>query len=150
MLLACSAPPTEQTATDSVAPAQSVTTTEPWTIAQLLAPAELAARLHDTAAHAAPAVFNMGPAGRIRGAVEVGPAQEDINLAGLAAHLSELPKTAEVVVYCGCCPFKDCPNIRPAMQLLAAKGFTNRYLLNLPQNLKVDWIEKGFPMAQAP
>ncbi len=152
-LLACSSAPSETTTTTTpMPPAEAANTApaDPWTTAQLLAPATLAARLADTKTQPAPVVFDIGPAGRIQGAVEIGPTQDDINLAGLAAKLSELPKTAEVVVYCGCCPFGDCPNIRPAMTLLATKGFEKRQLLNLPKNLKVDWIEPGYPMATAP
>lgn len=91
-------------------------------------------------------MFDIGPAGRILTAVEIGPAREEANLAALKAKLSGLPKSTEVVVYCGCCPFADCPNIRPAFQLLRAQGFTQAKLLNMPENLKVNWIDHGYPM----
>jgi hypothetical protein len=51
-----------------------------------------------------------------------------------------------VVIYCGCCPFRNCPNIRPAFNLLKEKGYTKPRLLNLKQNLKVDWTDYGYPM----
>ena len=56
-------------------------------------------------------------------------------------------KKRNIVIYCGCCPFKDCPNIRPAFSLLNSMKFTNHKLLNLPLNLKTDWINHGYPMS---
>jgi hypothetical protein len=55
------------------------------------------------------------------------------------------PKDADVVIYCGCCPFRDCPNIRPAFRVLQEMKFTRAKLLNIPTTLKADWINKGYP-----
>jgi thiosulfate/3-mercaptopyruvate sulfurtransferase len=62
--------------------------------------------------------------------------------------VSKYPKDADIVIYCGCCPFKDCPNIRPAFNLLKEMNYTNTKLLNLPHNLKTDWADKGYPMSK--
>ena len=59
-----------------------------------------------------------------------------------------IPKDTKVVVYCGCCPFEHCPNVRPAIDVLKEMKFTNYYLLNLSHNLKTDWIDKGYPTAK--
>jgi thiosulfate/3-mercaptopyruvate sulfurtransferase len=40
------------------------------------------------------------------------------------------------------------PYIRPAMALLKNMQFSNYKLLNLPQNVKVDWIDKGYPIIE--
>jgi hypothetical protein len=117
---------------------------EPWAPGQLMATADLAARIND--GNAPKYVFNIGPSGAIAGSIEIGSTQEPENLQKLRTALSDLPKDAEVVVYCGCCPFQNCPNIRPAMGLLNEMGFEHAYLLNLSQNLKVDWIDHGYPM----
>ncbi|MFT3945378.1 MAG: hypothetical protein QM763_00275 [Agriterribacter sp.] len=61
--------------------------------------------------------------------------------------LAKEKKYKEIIVYCGCCPYKNCPNIRPAYAILNTLGFTNFKLLDLPQNLKVDWIDRGYPMS---
>ena len=61
--------------------------------------------------------------------------------------LSKLSKSSQVVVYCGCCPFERCPNIRPAFNLMKGMGFINGKLLNIPTNLKQNWIDKGYPLA---
>ena len=51
-----------------------------------------------------------------------------------------------MIIYCGCCPFRRCPNVRPAFELLKKMKFTNAKLLNLPTSLNDDWISKGYPM----
>jgi thiosulfate/3-mercaptopyruvate sulfurtransferase len=51
-----------------------------------------------------------------------------------------------VVIYCGCCPFSRCPNVRPAFELLKEMKFTMPRLLNLPHSLNDDWVSKGYPM----
>lgn len=116
-----------------------------WTASQLLEPASLAATLNDPAAKQ-PLIFSMGPSGPIKGAVVIGSAEDQANLDALKAKLSNVSKDETVVVYCGCCPFENCPNVRPAMKLLNELGYTNAKLLNLGNNLKSDWIDKGYPM----
>ena len=120
---------------------------EPWTPAQLLAPADLAKVLADPHARQ-PTVYCIGPGAAIKGSIDIGPARDSSNLAKLRQQLSQLPKDAPVVIYCGCCPFVHCPNIRPAFALLKDMKFTQPKLLNLEHNIKVDWIEKGFPVNQ--
>jgi hypothetical protein len=52
-----------------------------------------------------------------------------------------------VIIYCGCCPFDKCPNIRPAFAALKEMGFKNARLLDLPKNIKADWLDKNYPAA---
>lgn len=119
---------------------------DPWTAKQLMPPAELAEAI--TAGNGGNYhVFDLGPSGEIQGAVHIGEGRNPANIDKLRAELDQLPKDAQVVIYCGCCPFKNCPNIRPAFELLNGKGFTNHRLLNLSENLKTDWIDHGYPMA---
>ena len=120
---------------------------DPWTQQQLLAPADLAKVLNDPKAPQ-PLVFSVGMQAIIKGSIDIGPAMKAENLNVLKGKLNKLPKNTQIVVYCGCCPFSRCPNIRPAMELLKNMQFTNYKLLNLPQNVKVDWIDKDYPMAQ--
>jgi len=120
---------------------------DPWTQEQLLAPAELAKKLSNPKSPL-PIIFSIGMQAIVKGSVDIGPVMMAENLNVLKQQLSKLPKNAEIVVYCGCCPFSACPNIRPAMALLKEMQFTNYKLLNLPQNVKVDWIDKGYPMSE--
>ncbi len=120
-------------------------TTEPWNQDQLLQPADLANTLSSPAAKK-PMVFCIGPGALIKGSIDMGPAHEADNLKKFKKALSKLPRNTEIVIYCGCCPFEHCPNIRPAFKLLTEMKFTNQKLLNLEHNLRTDWIEKGYPV----
>ena len=93
-----------------------------------------------------PIVFCVGPGALIKGSIDAGPARDSSNLAKLRQQLNLLPKDAKIVIYCGCCPFEHCPNIRPAFTLLNEMKFTNQKLLNLEHNLRVDWINQGYPI----
>lgn len=119
---------------------------DPWTNEQLMKPIDLVKIIKDPSLEK-PIIFNIGPSGKIPGSTYIGSTQEKENLQALEKQLQTLPKNKNIVIYCGCCPFKNCPNIRPAFLMLNEKGFTNHKLLNLPQNLKVDWIDKGYPIS---
>ena len=119
--------------------------TDPWTPAQLMEPADLAAKLKDIAANPS-LIVCVGPSGLIKGSVETGPAHVASNLDSLRTLLSREDRQREVVIYCGCCPFKNCPNVRPAFSLLLSMGFKHPRLLDLSHNIKVDWIDKGYPV----
>jgi hypothetical protein len=118
---------------------------EPWTDKQLKDPAVLAATLADAKA-SQPVIFNIGPVQQIKGAIAIGPTGVKDNLEKLKQQLAKLPKDKEVIIYCGCCPFRRCPNVRPAFELLQKMKFKNAKLLNLPTSLNDDWISKGYPM----
>jgi hypothetical protein len=118
---------------------------EPWTDKQLKDPAVLAATIADSKAPR-PVIFNVGPVQQIKGAIAIGPTSAPANLEKLKQQLAKLPKDKEVIIYCGCCPFNRCPNVRPAFELLQQMKFKNAKLLNLPSNLKDDWISKGYPL----
>lgn len=120
---------------------------EPWTQAQLLQPADLAKTINDPKA-AQPYIFCVGPQAVIKNSIDIGPGRDPANINALQAQLEKLPKDANIVIYCGCCPFANCPNVRPAFNLLNKMNFTNQKLLNLPRNVKVDWIDKGYPVEE--
>ncbi|MGB4400687.1 MAG: hypothetical protein WBJ10_15045, partial [Daejeonella sp.] len=117
-----------------------------WTAKELMQPAELASILKSTKSKK-PVILNIGVVENISGAKKLGAAEENDNLQKLNKTLKGLPKNSLVIIYCGCCPFDKCPNIRPAFKMMKEMGFLNGKLLNLPVNLKQDWINKGYPMA---
>ncbi|WP_229689098.1 rhodanese-like domain-containing protein [Puia dinghuensis] len=119
--------------------------TEPWTPSQLLDPADLAARINHPSG-VPPLVIGVGPSGLIKGSIETGPARDQHNLDKLKALLDKEDRNKEVIIYCGCCPFQHCPNIRPAFTLLNDMHFIHTRLLNLSHNIKVDWIDHGYPV----
>ncbi len=118
---------------------------EPWTNKELKDPAVLAATLADAKAPQ-PVILNIGPMPQIKGAIAIGPTSAAENLEKLKQQLGKLGKDKEVIVYCGCCPFRRCPNVRPAFELLKRLKFKNARLLDLPTSLNDDWISKGYPM----
>lgn len=126
---------------------KSDSTGEPWTKDQLMEPSVPAQMLNDPYAKV-PLILDIGSFGGIKNSVRIGAAREKANVEKLRQFLSNQPKDADIVIYCGCCPFADCPNIRPAFNVLNDMGFTNAKLLNLPRNLKTDWSDKGYPMAR--
>ncbi|RYE24292.1 MAG: rhodanese-like domain-containing protein [Sphingobacteriaceae bacterium] len=95
-----------------------------------------------------PLILNIGVVTDIKGARHIGAVSEAQNMKKLNTAVHLLPKTTPVVIYCGCCPFNKCPNIRPAFTALQKEGFTNIKVLDLPTNLKVDWSSKGYPLAE--
>lgn len=118
---------------------------EPWRQDQLMEPKDLAAIINNPSAEQ-PLIICVGPAGLIKNAVNIGAASKKENLDSFKELLSKEKKDRAIVIYCGCCPFKNCPNIRPAFTLMNKMKFTNQKLLNLSHNLKADWIDHGYPM----
>lgn len=116
---------------------------ENWTKKELMEPSVLAASIKE--GKKLPTIFSVGPGASIPHSIAIGMTNDKANVARLKKQLASLPKTSSVVVYCGCCPFEHCPNVRPAIAALKEAGFTNYKLLNIPSNLKKDWIDKGYP-----
>lgn len=114
-----------------------------WTSKQLIEPSELAAIMKTE--KNSPIIFSVGPAATIPHSIDIGMVKNKANLDKLKKKLSKLPKQTKIVVYCGCCPYEHCPNVRPAIEVLKEMKFTNYYLLNLPHNIKTDWMDKGYP-----
>jgi len=121
--------------------------TNPWTENQLLEPADLATNIKAGTAKT-PLIFNIGAVEDIKGATHIGAVNKPENLQKLKTAVANLPKNTAIVIYCGCCPFVKCPNIRPAFTELQKAGFTDVKLLNLATNLKTNWVDKGYPLGK--
>ena len=118
----------------------------PWTQQQLLEPATLAKTINNSKS-SQPMIYCIGPQAVVKNSIGIGSAQNKENLRNFKQQISRLPKDANIVIYCGCCPFDICPNIRPAVNLLNEMKFKNFKLLNLAHNIKADWIDHGYPVA---
>jgi thiosulfate/3-mercaptopyruvate sulfurtransferase len=119
---------------------------------QLIQPAALARALADSSS-ARPEVLQIGfkvlfRGGHIRGSRYIGPASKPEGLAALTRALAKIPRSRDVVLYCGCCPWADCPNVRPAIQAARRMGFRRVRVLYIAKNLQRDWIDKGFPIGE--
>jgi thiosulfate/3-mercaptopyruvate sulfurtransferase len=119
---------------------------ENWTKDQLMQPADLVKKMREN--KDLPVIFSVGPGAYILHSIDIGMVKEKENLDKLKKEVKALAKDRNIVVYCGCCPFDRCPNIRPAIQALKDLKFTNYQLLNLEHNIKIDWIGKGYPVAR--
>lgn len=115
----------------------------------LIQPSELATQLAAKGSH--PAIFQVGPnvlyrGKHIPGAVYAGPGSRQEGLDLLKQAVNKLPRETEIVLYCGCCPWGNCPNVKPAMALLKEMGFTHAKAMYLESNFAKDWTEKGYPV----
>jgi rhodanese-related sulfurtransferase len=115
----------------------------------LIQPRDLAAQL--AAKGIQPAIFHVGPnllyrGKHIPGSVYAGPASRPEGLAALKLAAGKLPRDREVVLYCGCCPWDNCPNVKPAIELLKQMGFTRVKAMFIETNFAKDWTDKGYPV----
>src|SRR5689334_25275804 len=126
---------------------------DPWTPAQAVEPAALARELTAKPAAGGTRVVCVGfptlyKGGHVPGAEYHGPASTAQGLADLKRWAEHLPRTSDIVLYCGCCPFSECPNIRPAYTALRDAGSTRLRVLVIPHNFGVDWADNGLPVAR--
>jgi|SRR5271165_2689523 len=78
----------------------------------------------------------------------IGPAKDAASIEKLRERLKSLPRNTFLVIYCGCCPWDHCPNVKPAHDALVAMGFTNIKVLHVADNIASNWIDKGYPTAK--
>lgn len=111
-------------------------------------PAQLASELK---AKKPPHVFQVGfrvlyAQAHIPGSAYIGAGRDAAGIDALKAAVKNLPKDADIVLYCGCCPWVRCPNVLPAYEALAALHFTHVRVLAIPENFGADWVNKGYPV----
>jgi len=116
-----------------------------WKKEQLM-PTSLMAEQIKTNAKDKPLIFNVGPMDNIKGSVFVGRGTSVSSIDKMRGTLSMENKNRTIVVYCGCCSYASCPNIKPAYDALISLGFKNAKVLDLPVGLGPDWQAKGYPM----
>lgn len=121
---------------------------DPWTDSQTVQPADLSKELSNP--KTAPVVLFVGyqrlfTAGHIKGAQYHGSGGSAEGLAQIKTWAASLPRSTNLVIYCGCCPMERCPNVRPAFTALRDLGFTKLRVLILPISFEEDWAEQGLP-----
>ena len=123
---------------------------DPWPSSQTLDPAQLAKMLTDKYLSVPTVVFvgfrSLYVGGHVPGAAFHGTASNEQGLAELRAWAATVPRSTDLVIYCGCCPFDKCPNIRPAYAAMSSMGFKKLRVLTIPTSFAVDWAGKGYPM----
>jgi thiosulfate/3-mercaptopyruvate sulfurtransferase len=128
-------------------------TSVPWSDAQTVQPADLNKELANP--KTAPVVLFVGferlySAGHIKGAQYHGSGGNSEGLRQIKSWAAGLPRSTNLVIYCGCCPLDHCPNIRPAFTALHDLGFTQLRVLILPTSFEADWANKGLPYDKGP
>ena len=123
--------------------------TDPWPAADLIEPADLAPRIKSgeklhIICVAFPVLYRQR---HIAGAAFAGPGSKPEGITALDAVLKNVKDNNRIVLYCGCCPMQQCPNIRPAYAEAKKSGLRNILVLNLPQNFHTDWTTKGYPIS---
>ena len=124
---------------------------DPWPPGDLMQPSELAALVikADPSLHVICVAFPVLYRQRhIKSAILAGPASKPEGIADLHSALQKLNKSDLIVLYCGCCPMTQCPNIRPAYTAARQAEFQNVRVLNLPSNFHTDWTAKGYPVVE--
>ena len=100
-----------------------------------------------------PLILAVGPhilfaQAHIVGSEYVGATSTEAGLNQLRKRVESVPRSKFIVVYCGCCPWSHCPNVKPAEDALTAMGFTNVKVLYLSDNFGANWVDKGYPTAK--
>lgn len=98
-----------------------------------------------------PVVLYVGPhmifqQSHVPGAEYIGATARPEGIEQLRKRAASLRHETPVVVYCGCCPWEHCPNIRPAYDELRKEGFTNVKVLYLAGTFGSSWADKGLPV----
>jgi len=115
---------------------------------QLINPEDLVQLLQSSEGQK-PLVLNVGPSilfmqAHIPGAEYIGATAGTHSLDRLRTRVKSLPHNQSIVLYCGCCPWSQCPNVRPAYNELHAMGFSNVKVLYIADNFGADWVDKGY------
>ena len=123
---------------------------DPWPRSETMQPAQLSKILTGRYVSLPTIVFvgfrSLYAGGHVPDAAYHGTASSEPGLAELKAWAASLPRSTELVIYCGCCPMDKCPNLRPAYTALSGMGFKKLRVLILPTSFAADWADKGYPM----
>ena len=121
-----------------------------WQPSEMIQPQELIVRIRDNGPTKPLIVFvgfmSLYRSGHIPGAVFGGPGSTAAGLDVLKSAVTKVPQNREMVIYCACCPWEACPNVRPAIELLHQLGYNRVKALVIPSNLEADWTAKGYPL----
>ena len=123
---------------------------EVWQKTDLIQPGELAATLNDSKQEKPVVVFVgfdfLFRAAHIPGSLNFGPGSKASGIEGLKRWAGSINKNKAVVFYCGCCPWRQCPNVRPALTAGRQAGLKHVKVLYLEESLVRDWVDKGYPV----
>jgi len=125
----------------------SINKSDPWTTSDIIMPETLNAELKNDKEK--PMVIQIGfkmlyDQSHIPNAIYTGPASINKGIVTLKDTLKDVNRNKNIVLYCGCCKWKECPNIRPAFKTVKEMGFKNAKVLYLKNTFMIDWVNKGY------
>jgi len=117
--------------------------------AQLMQPAELAKIVGESGGEK-PLILQVGShvlfaEAHIPGSEYAGAGGTEAGLETLRDRVKSVDHSHSIVIYCGCCPWGKCPNIRAAYRQLTSLGFAHVKALYIATNFGADWVSKGYP-----
>lgn len=117
--------------------------------ARLIQPEELATLLRSSKSK--PLILQVGfrvlyAQVHISGSEYVAAGSSPGGLRRIRDRVEKLPRSKDIILYCGCCPWIHCPNVQPAYQELQSMGFTNVKVLFIAHDFGTDWVSKGYPV----
>ena len=126
---------------------EATTKSDPWTVKHVVTVKELNAEL--SGKKKKPLLLHVGfsflyQQSHIPGSKYVGPAHSQKGINSIKAAVKGYKKNKDIVIYCGCCPWTDCPNVRPAYTVLKKMGYKNVKVLYIPDSFMKDWTNKGY------
>jgi thiosulfate/3-mercaptopyruvate sulfurtransferase len=131
---------------------QAAQSSDSWTARQTIEPAALVKELGSPASRprfiACVGFRTLYEGAHVPGASFHGPAANSKGLQDLKSWAQPLPRSAGIVIYCGCCPLAHCPNLRPAFDALRDMGFKKVRVLMLRNDFAHDWVRVGYPIAK--
>jgi hypothetical protein len=121
---------------------------DPWTSSELITPDVL---VDEISKPSKPTIVYVGfkvlyRTSHVPGAIFQGPGRDARATADLKTWAAKQPRDKLIVIYCGCCPWSDCPNIRPAFAALKEMGFTKLQAVKFEKDFGRDWRDKGYPV----
>jgi hypothetical protein len=122
----------------------------PWTPALVIHAEDLSRIVSDKKAEQ-PQIFQVGfetmfKTQHVPGSIYAGPGRNEAGLELLKKAVAGVPKDRMIVLYCGCCPWDHCPNMKPAFKLLHELGYAKVKVVEIPNNFGADWVDKGYPV----
>lgn len=116
----------------------------PWTKELILPTKDLADKITKNSKDL-PLILNVGPMDNIKGANKIGACSSPEGITKLKETLANTPKNKPIVIYCGCCSYDNCQNIRPAFKELQEEGFKYVKVLDIPEGFRENWVALGYP-----
>jgi hypothetical protein len=131
-------------------PPDAVKPTDPWIASDIITIPDLVSQLNNKKRNN-PIIIQIGfkslyEDAHIPGSMFAGPAESDDGIQLLKLKTKKMNRNSNIVLYCGCCMWYECPNIRGAYKEMKALDFTNVKALYIPSSFNADWIDKGYPV----